>query len=198
MCMDLDILAAPLLTEETNSYNSKLNWDRLKPADIEKYCKLTDDNLSEVKIDSETHICTDLQCKNDSHKMNINNVFGGITDAMLKASEAVFKNDNRNNFNMPGWNDYVSDIYESSREARSLWLSHGKPNRGPVYELHVNTKKKVKYAINFIKKNEAQLRKESLAKKLSDCNVKEFWKEIRSMNNSNTPLPEVVWGKQYS
>ena len=192
MCMDLDILAAPLLSEETNSCNSKLNWDRLKPTDLEKYCKLTDDNLSEVEIDSETHICTDLQCKNDNHKMNINNVFDGITDAMLKASEAVFKNDNRNNFNMPGWNDYVSDIYESSREARSLWLSHGKPNRGPVYELHVNTKRKVKYAINFIKKNEAQLRKESLAKKLSDCNVKEFWKEVRSMNNSNTPLPEVI------
>ena len=63
---------------------------------------------------------------------------------MLKASETVFKSENKNNFNMPGWNDYVSDLYESSREARSLWLSHGKPNRGPVYELHVNTKRKEK------------------------------------------------------
>ena len=50
----------------------------------------------------------------------------------------------------------------------------------------------MKYEINFIIKNEEQIRKESLAKKLSDCNVKEFWKEIRSMNNSNTPLPDVI------
>ena len=192
MCMDLDILATPLLSDETNSCSNKLNWDSLKPSDLEKYCKVTDDLLLDLKIDPETHLCTDLMCKNHEHKINTNTVYEGTVNAMLKASETVFKSKSKNNLNMPGWNDYVSDLYESSREARSLWLSHGKPNRGPVYELHVNTKRKVKYAINFIKKNEAQLRKESLAKKLSDCNVKEFWKEIRSMNNSNTPLPEVI------
>ena len=53
---------------------------------------------------------------------------------------------------------------------------------------------KVKYAIRYVKKNEAQLRKDSLAKKLSNSNSKEFWKEIQSMNNSNTPLPDVIDG----
>ena len=121
-------------------------------------------------------------------------MYEGTVNALIKGSESVFNSNRKNNFNLPGWSDYVADLYESSREARSVWLSHGKPNRGPIYELHVNTKRKVKYAINFIKKNEATLRKESLAKKLSECNIKEFWKEIRSMNNSNTPLPEVIDG----
>ena len=98
-------------------------------------------------------------------------MYEGTVNALIKGSESVFKAKGKNNFNMPGWNDYVADLYESSREARSLWLNQGKPNRGPIYELHVNTKRKVKYAINFIKKNEAQLRKESLAKKLFDCNI---------------------------
>ena len=192
MNLKLDIFAAPLLTEETNSCNAKLKWDSLKPTDLEKYCNVTDVMLSELEIDRETHLCTDLMCKNQEHKTNTINMYEGTVNALIKGSESVFKAKGKNNFNMPGWNDYVADLYESSREARSLWLNQGKPNRGPIYELHVNTKRKVKYAINFIKKNEAQLRKESLAKKLSDCNIKEFWKEIRSLNNSNTPLPEVI------
>ena len=33
------------------------------------------------------------------------------------------------------------------------------------------------------------MRKESLAKKMSNLSSKDFWKEIGSINNSKTPLP---------
>ena len=169
-----------------------MNWDTLKPSELDNYCNVTDANLDQLEIDPETHLCADLMCKKQEHNTNTRNLYEGAVNALIKGSESVFGAKSKNNFNMPGWNDYVADLYDSSREARSLWLDQGKPNRGPIYELHVNTKRKVKYAINFIKKNEAKLRKESLAKKLSDCNIKEFWKEIRSLNNSNTPLTEVI------
>ena len=43
--------------------------------------------------------------------------------------------------------------------------------------------------MRYIKRNENLLRKESLAKKLSDLKSNEFWNEIKSINNSKTPLP---------
>ena len=51
---------------------------------------------------------------------------------------------------------------------------------------------RVKYAIRYIKRNENLLRREALAKKLSNANNDEFWKEIHSINNCNTPLPDTI------
>ena len=58
--------------------------------------------------------------------------------------------------------------------------------------LHTKTKMRVKYALRFIKRNESQLRREALAKKLSNSNSDDFWKEIKTINNCNTPLPDSV------
>ena len=48
--------------------------------------------------------------------------------------------------------------------------------------------------MRFIKNNEDTLKKDSLARKLLNKNDKEFWKEIRVMNSSNMPLPNVIDG----
>ena len=133
-----------------------------------------------------------MLCKDNNHISNIENLYRDISDTLINAGGQIFNSKDKRNTNVPGWTDYVSDIYDFSKETRSLWLSHGKPRQGPIYHLHMKTKMKVKYAIRFVKKNEAQLRKDSLAKKLSNCSSKEFWKEIQSINNSNTPLPEVI------
>ena len=133
-----------------------------------------------------------MTCKDNTHILNTQKLFKDITDSLTNASSKIFGCRDKRNANVPGWTDHVADLYDASREARSLWLSHGKPRQGPIYDLHLKSKMNVKYAIRYVKKHEAQLRKDSLAKKLSNCNSKEFWKEIQSMNNSNTPLPDVI------
>ena len=101
----------------------------------------------------------------------------------------------KHNFvNKPGWSDYVDDLYKASRDALSLWRDAGQSRQGPLHELHKKTKARFKYALRFITKNEKQLRKEALAKKLTDLNPNAFWKEIKLMNNSATPLPVNIDG----
>ena len=51
-----------------------------------------------------------------------------------------------------------------------------------------------KYAICFIKNHESQLRKDSLAKKLSQSKPEDSWKEIQQINHCNIPLPNSVEG----
>ena len=91
-----------------------------------------------------------------------------------------------------------------------MWLSYIKPRKMPIEpgivvvglevvpctictdnaERDVNTR----YSIRYIKSNEQMLRKESLAKKLSDHDYNSFWKEIKLMNNCKTPLPTTIDG----
>ena len=80
-------------------------------------------------------------------------------------------------------------MYKYSREIRSLWLDNGKPRQGHLFTEYTRSKARFKYALKFIKRNEADMRKASLARKMSDLESNEFWKEIRAINNVKTPLP---------
>ena len=66
--------------------------------------------------------------------------------------------------------------------------------QGMLFDMKNRTKARFKGAMRFIKNNEDTLKKDSLARKLLSKNDKEFWKEIRVMNSSNMPLPNVIDG----
>ena len=51
-----------------------------------------------------------------------------------------------------------------------------------------------KYAIRAVNQRENALRRESLAKKMTNNSNCAFWKEIKKMNNANTPLPNCIAG----
>ena len=80
-------------------------------------------------------------------------------------------------------------MYDYFREISKLWIENGKPRQGFLFREYLKSKARYKYALRYIKRNENLLRKESLAKKLSNLNSNEFWKEIKSISNSKTPLP---------
>ena len=63
-----------------------------------------------------------------------------------------------------------------------------------LFDMKKRTKAQFKGVMRFIKYNEDILKKDSLARKLLSKNDKEFWKEIRVMNSSNMPLPNVIDG----
>ena len=75
-----------------------------------------------------------------------------------------------------------------------MWCNAGKPRQGQIFELYRQSKSRCKYAIRYIKRHENSLRKESLDRKLVDKNPIEFWKEVKHMNASNTPLPTCIDG----
>ena len=91
--------------------------------------------------------------------------------------------------NRPGWSDYVSDLYDYSREIRGKWLYLGRSRQGYIFKEFCRSKAKFKWALRFLTRNENALRKESLAKKLLKSKSNEFWKEIKLINYAKTALP---------
>ena len=75
-----------------------------------------------------------------------------------------------------------------------MCVNAGKPRQGLVYDLQVKSKAIFKYALRFIKNNETALRKEALDNKFTELNPDAFWREIKSINNCNTPLPSSIEG----
>ena len=98
----------------------------------------------------------------------------------------------KNDKNKPGWSDYVADLYKYTREIRQMWLESGASRQGPLFNELTRSKARFKYAKRYIDRNEDLLRKESLAKKHSQSNSKDFWLEVKSLNNSKMPLPSSI------
>ena len=88
----------------------------------------------------------------------------------------------------------MAEFYAEAREATKSWAMAGKPRQGPIFEYKMSTNSKYKYAIRFISKNEQSLRADSMAKKLLNNTYKDFWKEVKHINNCKPSLPYTVDG----
>ena len=56
------------------------------------------------------------------------------------------------------------------------------------------TRSRFKYSLRFIKHRENKLRSDKLAMKLGNKGSNEFWKEVKNMNNTKLPLPNIIDG----
>ena len=55
----------------------------------------------------------------------------------------------------PGWNEYVSELHVEAKEAFKNWVLSGKARHGPESEQKKHANTKFKYAVRFIRRNEA-------------------------------------------
>ena len=63
-----------------------------------------------------------------------------------------------------------------------------------IVRFHCTSKSRFKFALRYIKRDEAFLCKESLASKFADGERKGFWKIIKGDSNARVPLPTSVEG----
>ena len=82
------------------------------------------------------------------------------------------------------WNDYARYLHSAARECFI--------KKTYIFDLMKTSRARFKYDIRFLNNHECQLRKDSLAKTLSQSRPGDFWKEIRQVNNYNIPLPNSV------
>lgn len=197
--INIDIAYTPKLSNMNNSCEAKVNWSCFNRNQLDKYCNLTENKLRNIKLINDTFACSNLHCNDKSHIEHIDNTYISIVDALSTSCDMIVTDKReKSNMNKPGWNDHVTELYEMSRETYKLWLNQGKPRYGPIFEMHCKSRLRVKYAIRFIKNHETQLRREALAKKMTENTSSNFWKEIKSINNTNTPLPTVIDGNSGS
>lgn len=195
VALKVNVDSLPAVISAVNSIASnKICWQNLSSQQLQKYCDMTHIELQKIEMPHEALACTNLNCEDIRHRHAIEELYDNIVHTLVSCGNTVFTCHGSNSHSRPGWSDYVADIYAESREARNLWLRAGSPRSGPLLDNHLRIKAQFKRSLRFIKKNEDALRRDSLAKKLCDLNQDQFWKEIKLINNSHTPLPVTVEG----
>ena len=185
----------PALTQTTNDINKgKLDWANKTIEEVSNYRDTTQVLLNRIELPQDAILCKNVNCNHESHKNDLSYMYNQIVDSLHTASEPLYKFRNRVRNIRPGWNEHVAELHTAARDAFKLWVDTGKSRQGQIFQWKQRSHLRFKYALRFIKNNENTMRADSLARKLQNRGHKDFWKEVKSMSNSKTPLPTNIEG----
>ena len=192
--MDISLDDIPGTSSCDEGSYRRICWDKLNADGRAKYRDVSHEILCQLIVPNAVY-CTNVNCTDPYHITDTDSFYNEIMQCLIQASDTAFSQHNSIKGSVkPGWSDDVAELYSTSRDVAKLWGNAGKPRQGYLFELHRTSKARFKFALRYIKRNEASLRKESLASKLADGDSKGFWKLIKGDSNVRVPLPTSVEG----
>ena len=140
--------------------------------------------LSKIAIPDSLRTCCYTKCNNVLHVHAIEDYYRNVIDCIKCSVERVIpvKTVCNNRFNVPGWNDFVQEKYDLSREAFLEWVSYGKPRSGAAFTRMSRNRASFKLALRYCRQHELQLRADACAKALDLSNAKGFWNNVKKVN----------------
>ena len=99
---------------------------------------------------------------------------------LLEATRDYVAKPKKNFKIVPGWNDYVKELYALARTHFLEWLEKGKPLHG-IHMLNMKqSRSRFKYILEQCKNNEEKIRNEKMAQNFKKKRYKEFWKDVNT------------------
>ena len=137
----------------------KVDWGKLPVETVSNYMHTTDVSLKDLVLADDVITCSGGHCTIQVHVDMLSNTYGHIMNCFQKADEICIPKKHKKLFTpVPGWNQYLSEPYNESRQAYILWSSYNKPRSGPVHEIIKITRARFRYAQRLVGKNEETLR----------------------------------------
>ena len=126
--------------------------------------------------------CHDTQCKDDSHKTQLDVWYHQICAALRSSSLnsiAKCKQVSATNYVVPGWNDLVKEQHLDARNSYVLWRNLGKPRHGPVFDTMSRSRLQFKYSLRQCRAMEDTARADGMAKSLQTKDTYKFWQSVK-------------------
>ena len=186
--IDIECSMSPAISDENQMMEivEHVNWH--DKGVIHSYLNKTDELLDNINVDDLTQ-CRDTFCDNEYHYQRIEQLYNELVACLTSCAPSSRK---RAFKTVPGWNDYVKNWHDASRESFLLWVDAGKPRQGPQYELMKRCKARFKYALKQSQYNEKSLRADALANKMLSKNYESFWKDVKYVNAAKLSLPSNI------
>jgi Reverse transcriptase (RNA-dependent DNA polymerase) len=140
--------------------------------------------------------CTS-NCCDPQHFCIIDKYYRDVINCVLHSVDKVIpvRSIRDNEFNVPGWNDYVQDKYDLSREAFLDWVYSGRPRAGVIFACMSRSRASFKLALRYCRQHVDQMRADACAKALNFNDSKSFWTNVKKVNsNKATKFANCVGG----
>lgn len=181
LSISVNIGNLPAVQPAHNSLSfGKLDWSNVTKNDLDVYLAQTDTLLSNTDFPKNAIACSDINCKDPLHGLELCNLYESIVKFLHKAK--------------PGWNEHVKELHAKARRAFKTWVEGGRQKHGPLFEPKKRANGIFKYVLCFIKRKENAMKSNLLARKMQNNSTHDFWKEIKNDNNYKIGLPTNIDG----
>ncbi len=179
------------------SYGNRINWSMLSEEQLRQFNMLSKVSLSNVYLDHSMILCDDVNCKDPSHTAAIERMYNEIVDSLYEAGVECCGKKESPYKQVAGWHDLCADHHTQARDAFHLWCINGRPRFGPIYQLMRVKRAQFKSIMRQSKHFSDMQESDTLAQRLLNKDDKQFWKEIKRINNKHKPacIAESVEGK---
>ena len=173
----------------------KKKWKFASEKDLCRYTELLDKYLKLVRVSEQLLQCRDVGCTD--HQGEITELYRGVINACTKAADEVFSCQRQVKSKViPGWNEFVEDLFRAALYWHNVWTLNDRPTEGMLFELRKNTRKEYHQALKDVIRNSEQIKCEKIARNLSENKHKIFWAEVKKYNNHSRSSPGIVDGFQ--
>ena len=163
-------------------------WNKADNDQKLNYRDATNNEFVSICIPHSLIVCRDVHCTNSEHIDSINRCYIDSLSALRRASDLTISNISRRRKKnvVPGWNDFVREHRAAALEAYHIWLQHGKPRYGLLWDVKRRTEARFKWAMRQCKKNEVQIRADNMAKAYMSSD-RDLWTEVQRQSTSKLP-----------
>ena len=196
MSFDFNI---PFLAEEARVFVSRTAWYKATAQDLGEYSSALLDRLNRIDLSCDALRCTDVHCK--EHGQELVDMYDYVIRSHLEcADEYIPKtggassepNNSNGSSNVPGWNEFVKDLYEESLFWHSAWIHQGRPHEGDFFEARKLARARYHLAVRRCKSDEDKIRMERMAEALVANNSRNFWLEAKKIKGGSRSFPRKV------
>ena len=126
--------------------------------------------------------CNDPNCRNHSHREEIDELYDSIVIALTKCSDALVSTGKRRakDLIVPGWNEQVQELHVEARHAYLTWRDVGKPRQGDVFTTMKLSRSKFKYALRKCKRDKETVIADNIAEKLCQKDSRDFLEKYQT------------------
>ena len=180
------------VTTYAQSGEDNIKWDFSNEEKVERFFDLVCDSLEMMQGIGSS--CVVPYCEHGEHKTSLEVNWSGFTQSVRNYGRRVFGVASFQQPVVPGWNAHVRQFYDNSRRAFLNWRQAGCPRDGPSAEAMRFSRARFKHELRKCKRNEEQMRAESLAAKMILGKSVSFWAEIRRNTGDKCKLPQTIDG----
>ena len=117
-----------------------------------------------------------------------------IHSCMFAAERTIHftKPDTKQHRNKAGWNEHVSKEFDHALHWHRLYLQHGRPQSGFIFEMRKLTRSIYHKKVKQIDSNQKRIKKTRIAKCFIENRSRDFWSEISKIRRETHITPCTV------
>jgi len=145
------------------------DWNKIDLSTVNFYSNVLNDRLDRIVVPLNLRNCCYNRCNDHSHFVDLDRYYKDVLQCIKHSVDTSIhvRSSYDNQFNVPGWNHFVQEKYDVSREAFLDWVYCSRPRFGSVFIRMSCSRAVFKLALRYCRMHEDQLRADACAKSLT-------------------------------